>query len=96
MPDCLYSVSVPVSFRDCGQSRVVFEAKDQSHFRVGVDGVLYAARHLHLSDEETTPLVVYARDTQSKQVWKMQVHFILQEKGTKEVRSCERMFQTLL
>uniref|UniRef100_A0A8C5ARQ3 Cadherin 2 n=1 Tax=Gadus morhua TaxID=8049 RepID=A0A8C5ARQ3_GADMO len=67
MPDCLYSVSVPVSFRDCGQSRVVFEAKDQSHFRVGVDGVLYAARHLHLSDEETTPLVVYARDTQSKQ-----------------------------
>uniref|UniRef100_A0A8C5B0Y0 Cadherin 2 n=1 Tax=Gadus morhua TaxID=8049 RepID=A0A8C5B0Y0_GADMO len=85
MPDCLYSVSVPVSFRDCGQSRVVFEAKDQSHFRVGVDGVLYAARHLHLSDEETTPLVVYARDTQSKQVWKMQVHFILQEKGTKEI-----------
>uniref|UniRef100_A0A8C5BJH0 Cadherin 2 n=1 Tax=Gadus morhua TaxID=8049 RepID=A0A8C5BJH0_GADMO len=97
-PDQEYSIMVDadlqkgqhllnVSFRDCGQSRVVFEAKDQSHFRVGVDGVLYAARHLHLSDEETTPLVVYARDTQSKQVWKMQVHFILQEKGTKEVKT---------
>ena len=91
------ALSVPVSFRECGRGRVLFEVKDQSHFRVGADGVLYAASRLHLSrQEETASLGVYARDVESKQVWKMHVHFIVQEKGTREVRPFKIMIQTQL
>ncbi|KAJ3599155.1 hypothetical protein NHX12_033118 [Muraenolepis orangiensis] len=77
-----------VSFKECGQGEVAFEAKDPADFRVGPDGVLYAARRLRLWDlGRTFPLVVYARDTRTKQVWKMHVHFLVKEAGAKEEKT---------
>ncbi|KAG7246662.1 hypothetical protein CRUP_031710, partial [Coryphaenoides rupestris] len=75
------------SFRDCGQGRVVFEVKEPSDYKVGADGVLYATRRLRLAPGERAPplVAVYARDTLSKQVWKMHVRFIVQETGAEEV-----------
>ncbi|KAG7248106.1 hypothetical protein CRUP_000120, partial [Coryphaenoides rupestris] len=66
---------------------VVFEVKELSDYKVGADGVLYATRRLRLAPGERAPplVAVYARDTLSKQVWKMHVRFIVQETGTEEV-----------
>ncbi|XP_041790731.1 cadherin-2-like [Chelmon rostratus] len=63
-----------VSFMDCGGGRLWFEVGDPSDFRVSEDGVVYALRHLSLAGKGKAMVVVYARDSQSKQVWKTRVH----------------------
>ncbi|XP_030582622.1 cadherin-2-like [Archocentrus centrarchus] len=63
-----------VSFRDCGGGKVWFQVGDKHDFSVSDEGVVYALRHLNLVGKEKAALVVYARDIQSKQVWKARVH----------------------
>ncbi|XP_070816702.1 cadherin-2-like [Chaetodon trifascialis] len=63
-----------VSFMDCGGGKVWFEVGDSSDFRVSEDGVVYTLRHLSLVGKGKAMVVVYARDLQSKQVWKTRVH----------------------
>ncbi|XP_074523773.1 cadherin-2-like [Halichoeres trimaculatus] len=63
-----------VSFVDCGEGKVWFEVGDSSDFRVKEDGVVYTLRHLNLVGKGRAMVLVYARDLQSKQIWKTRVH----------------------
>ncbi|KAF1386037.1 hypothetical protein PFLUV_G00114010 [Perca fluviatilis] len=70
-----------VSFVDCGRGKVWFQAGDSSDFRVSEDGVVYALRRLSLAGKGNAVEVVYARDLQSKQVWKTRVHLRVRPHG---------------
>ncbi|XP_035509848.1 cadherin-2-like [Morone saxatilis] len=70
-----------VSFVDCSEGKVWLEVGDSSDFRVSEDGVVYTLRHLSLAVKEKALLVVYARDLQSKQVWKTRVHIHVRPNG---------------
>ncbi|TKS74180.1 Cadherin-2 Neural cadherin [Collichthys lucidus] len=63
-----------VSFMDCGGGKVWLEVGDPSDFRVSQNGSIYALRHVNLDGKGEAAVVVYARDLQSKQVWKTKVH----------------------
>uniref|UniRef100_A0A672ZPZ5 Cadherin-2-like n=1 Tax=Sphaeramia orbicularis TaxID=375764 RepID=A0A672ZPZ5_9TELE len=63
-------------FTDCGGGKVWFDVGDASDFRVKEDGVVYTLRRISPAGKEVPVLVVYARDLQSKQVWKTRIHFI--------------------
>lgn len=65
-----------LSFSDCGAGKVWLEAGDSADFRVSQDGAVYALRRLPLDGLSKHTLVVYARDLQSKQVWKTRVHLV--------------------
>lgn len=62
------------SFSDCGGGKVLFELGDPADFGVSGDGVVFALRRLSLAGKGKATVVVYARDLQSKQVWKTRVH----------------------
>ncbi|XP_034003674.1 cadherin-2-like [Trematomus bernacchii] len=66
-----------VSFMDCGRGKVWMEVGDSSDFGVSGDGVVFALRRLSLVGNEEAVEVIYARDLQSKQVWKTRVHLHL-------------------
>ncbi|TDH08223.1 hypothetical protein EPR50_G00095550 [Perca flavescens] len=70
-----------VSFVDCGTGKVWFQVGDSSDFRVSEDGVVYALRRLSLAGKGNAVEVVYARDLQSKQVWKTRVHLRVHPHG---------------
>ncbi|XP_070688101.1 cadherin-2-like [Pempheris klunzingeri] len=70
-----------VSFVDCGGPKVWFEVGDSSDFRVSEDGVVYTVRHVSLTAKGKALVVVYARELQSKQVWKTRVHLHVPSKG---------------
>uniref|UniRef100_A0AAV2KVR0 Cadherin domain-containing protein n=2 Tax=Knipowitschia caucasica TaxID=637954 RepID=A0AAV2KVR0_KNICA len=63
-----------VSFWDCGGERVRLDGGDGTDFRVSQDGAVYALRRLPLDELSKHTLLIYARDTHSKQVWKTRVH----------------------
>ncbi|KAM9357994.1 cadherin-2-like [Symphorus nematophorus] len=63
-----------VSFTDCGGGKVWFEVGDPSDFRVSEDGVVYTVRALRLGGKQNAAVTIYARDPQSKQMWKTRVH----------------------
>lgn len=63
-----------MSFTDCGEGKVWLEVGEPSHFRVSEAGVVDTLRHLSLAEQGEATVVVYARDLQSKQVWKTKVH----------------------
>lgn len=67
---------------DCGGGKVWFQVGDSSDFRVSEDGVVYTLRHLSLGGKGKAVVVVYARDLQSKQVWKTRVHLHLPPNGS--------------
>lgn len=71
------SFSLLVSFMDCGRGKVWMEVGDSSDFGVSGDGVVFALRRLSLVGNEEALEVIYARDQQSKQVWKTRVHLHL-------------------
>lgn len=58
----------------CGGGKVWLEVGEPSHFRVSETGVVYTLRPLSLAGQGKATVVVYARDLQSKQVWKTKVH----------------------
>ncbi|KAK1896816.1 Cadherin-2, partial [Dissostichus eleginoides] len=62
---------------DCGRGKVWMEVGDSSDFGVSGDGVVFALRRLSLVGNEEAVEVIYARDLQSKQVWKTRVHLHL-------------------
>ncbi|XP_034736462.1 cadherin-2-like [Etheostoma cragini] len=70
-----------VSFMDCGRGKVWFQVGDSSDFRVSEDGTVYALRRLSLVGKGNAVEVVYARDLQSKQVWKTRVHLHVRPHG---------------
>uniref|UniRef100_A0A672ZSE2 Cadherin-2-like n=1 Tax=Sphaeramia orbicularis TaxID=375764 RepID=A0A672ZSE2_9TELE len=72
-----------VSFTDCGGGKVWFDVGDASDFRVKEDGVVYTLRRISPAGKEVPVLVVYARDLQSKQVWKTRIHFITRPNGNR-------------
>lgn len=73
-----------VSFMNCGGGKVWFEVGDASDFRVSEDGVVYALRHFSLAaKEKEVVVVIYARDLQSKQVWKTRVHLLFRPDGNR-------------
>uniref|UniRef100_A0A672ZQZ7 Cadherin-2-like n=1 Tax=Sphaeramia orbicularis TaxID=375764 RepID=A0A672ZQZ7_9TELE len=74
-----------VSFTDCGGGKVWFDVGDASDFRVKEDGVVYTLRRISPAGKEVPVLVVYARDLQSKQVWKTRIHFITRPNGNRSV-----------
>lgn len=58
-----------------------FEGGDSSDFRVSEDGVVYTLRRQSLVGKGNAVVVVYARDLQSKQVWKTRVHLHVRPNG---------------
>lgn len=72
--DLCLRLSPLVSFMDCGGGKVWLEVGEPSHFRVSETGVVYTLRPLSLVGQGKATVVVYARDLQSKQVWKTKVH----------------------
>ncbi|XP_032381673.1 cadherin-2 [Etheostoma spectabile] len=70
-----------VSFMDCGRGKVWFQVGDSSDFRVSEEGTVYALRRLNLVGKGNAVEVVYARDLQSKQVWKTRVHLHVRPHG---------------
>ncbi|XP_042272322.1 cadherin-2-like isoform X1 [Thunnus maccoyii] len=73
-----------LSFMNCGGGKLWFEVGDASDFRMSEDGVVYALRRLSLAGKEKeVVVVVYARDLQSKQIWKTRVHLLLRPDGNR-------------
>lgn len=72
-----------VSFTDCGGGKVWFDVGDTSDFRVKEDGVVYTLQRISPMGKEVPALVVYARDLQSKQVWKTRMHLITRPNGNR-------------
>ncbi|KAK9520001.1 hypothetical protein VZT92_022688 [Zoarces viviparus] len=70
-----------VSFVDCGRGKVWFQIEDSSDFRVSEDGAIYTLHRLSLVGSGKAVAVVYARDPQSKQVWKTRVHLRVGPRG---------------
>ncbi len=70
----------------CGGGRVWFKVGDPA-FRVSDDGVVYTLRHLSLAGKEKSVVVIYARDLQSKQVWKTRVHL---HTGSQQVKLLQK------
>ena len=60
---------------------MLFEVGDAADFRVGADGVVYTRRPLRLADRKRAHLLVYARDRQANEEWRMYVHFLLRPGG---------------
>ncbi|KAK7889404.1 hypothetical protein WMY93_024964 [Mugilogobius chulae] len=75
--------SSSMTFSDCGRGQAWLEAGDSSDFRVGQDGAVYALRRLSVDGLSKRTLVIYARDLQSKQVWKTRVHLKTRRHGDK-------------
>ncbi|MGH0131656.1 UNVERIFIED_CONTAM: hypothetical protein FKN15_062480 [Acipenser sinensis] len=69
----LQSDECQVRFVDCGRNgRLRYETTDPSDFRIGDDGVVYAARNVHISSKQTT-FSVKARDTETQEQWQAAV-----------------------
>ncbi|KAA8589896.1 hypothetical protein FQN60_013261, partial [Etheostoma spectabile] len=79
--DVCLRLSLSVSFMDCGRGKVWFQVGDSSDFRVSEEGTVYALRRLNLVGKGNAVEVVYARDLQSKQVWKTRVHLHVRPHG---------------
>lgn len=94
--DVCLRLSLSVSFVDCGRGKVWFQAGDASDFRVSEDGMVYALRRLSLVGKGNAVEVVYARDLQSKQVWKTRVHLHVRPHGNsmgpEQVSSSQELF----
>ncbi|KAM8890327.1 cadherin-2-like [Synchiropus picturatus] len=69
-----------VSFLDCDAGKVWLKAGDAKDFSVNQDGVLVTLRHLTLPGKDRV-VVVYAKDQQTKYVWKTRVHMLVPQKG---------------
>lgn len=62
-----------VQFRSCERSRDVhFESSAPADFRVGQDGVVYAARSFQLS-LGPTEFLLYAKDKETQERWEVAV-----------------------
>ncbi|XP_033849266.1 cadherin-2-like [Acipenser ruthenus] len=62
-----------VRFVDCGRNgRIRYETSDPSRFRIGDDGVVYAARKVHITSKQTT-FSVKAQDTETQEQWQAAV-----------------------
>lgn len=59
------------------------EAGEESDFGVSEEGEVSPLKHLSLAGREEEVLVVYARDLQTKQVWKTRVHILVRPNGNK-------------
>ncbi|XP_075997673.1 cadherin-2-like [Genypterus blacodes] len=67
-----------VTFMDCGGGKVSFEVRNLSDFRVNQEGVVFTKYPMtSLTGKKTATLVVYAKDSQSKCVWKTRVHLLI-------------------
>ncbi|KAG7488333.1 hypothetical protein MATL_G00034320 [Megalops atlanticus] len=63
-----------VRFVDCGRSgRLRYESSDPADFRIGDDGVLYAARSFRASTLRAVSLVVGARDPDTQERWQTRI-----------------------
>ncbi|KAG7455190.1 hypothetical protein MATL_G00253960 [Megalops atlanticus] len=66
-----------VRFIDCGRNgRVRFEISDPADFRIGADGLVYAARSLQISAVQTTLLEIKAQDVDTRDRWHTEVRLI--------------------
>lgn len=62
-----------MGFRSCDEKiKVQFESSEPADFRVGEDGVVYAARSFQLSTDPTE-FIVYAQDKETQQQWQVVV-----------------------
>nr|XP_020664592.1 cadherin-2 [Pogona vitticeps] len=79
-----------VRFRSCeGSRKVHFESSAPADFRVGDDGVVYAARSFQLSPEPTE-FLLYAKDKETTEQWQVMVKLALEpEDLVKEQRKME-------
>ncbi|MGH0143055.1 UNVERIFIED_CONTAM: hypothetical protein FKN15_022933 [Acipenser sinensis] len=60
-------------FVDCGRNgRIRYETSDPSRFRIGDDGVVYAARNVHFTSKQTT-FSVKAQDKETQEQWQAAV-----------------------
>ncbi|KAI1889191.1 hypothetical protein AGOR_G00176580 [Albula goreensis] len=63
-----------VRFVDCGRSvRLQYKSSDPADFRIGDDGVLYAARSFQVPGAQPVQLVVRAKDEGSEELWQTHV-----------------------
>lgn len=74
-----------VQFRSCeGSRKVHFESSAPADFRVGKDGVVYAARSFQLSPEPTR-FLLYAKDKETQEQWEVAVKLVPEPQNTEKV-----------
>lgn len=80
-----------VRFRSCEAHRKVhFESSAPADFRIGDDGVVYAARSFQLSPEPTE-FFLYASDKETKEQWQVIIKLGLDPKDSVKVK-CLNIF----
>ncbi|XP_077208657.1 cadherin-2 isoform X3 [Paroedura picta] len=73
-----------VQFRSCeGSRKVHFESSAPADFRVGKDGVVYAARSFQLSPEPTR-FLLYAKDKETQEQWEVAVKLVAEPENTEK------------
>ncbi|KAG9348061.1 hypothetical protein JZ751_004086 [Albula glossodonta] len=78
---------LPVRFVDCGRSvRLQYKSSDPADFRIGDDGVLYAARSFRVPGAQPVQLVVRAKDEGSEELWQTHVKLTPTTSDTPQVR----------
>uniref|UniRef100_A0A8C9WCS7 Cadherin 2 n=1 Tax=Scleropages formosus TaxID=113540 RepID=A0A8C9WCS7_SCLFO len=66
-----------VRFVDCSQrGHLQYKTSNPTDFRIGEDGVVYAARSFHASSIPATYLVVKAQDSTTQEVWQTRVQLV--------------------
>uniref|UniRef100_A0A8C9TQW9 Cadherin 2 n=1 Tax=Scleropages formosus TaxID=113540 RepID=A0A8C9TQW9_SCLFO len=72
-----------VRFVDCSQrGHLQYKTSNPTDFRIGEDGVVYAARSFHASSIPATYLVVKAQDSTTQEVWQTRVQLTPRIDGT--------------
>ncbi|KAJ8419088.1 hypothetical protein AAFF_G00005870 [Aldrovandia affinis] len=72
-----------VRFVDCGRSvRLRYKSSDPADFRIGDDGVLYAARSFHVPNARPLLLLVKAKEEGSQESWQTHVKLTPETSGS--------------
>ncbi|KPP77322.1 cadherin-2-like [Scleropages formosus] len=83
MRNFVWFFSSTVRFVDCSQrGHLQYKTSNPTDFRIGEDGVVYAARSFHASSIPATYLVVKAQDSTTQEVWQTRVQLTPRIDGT--------------
>lgn len=79
-----------VRFTSCeARRKIYFESSTPAYFRIGDDGMVYAAKSFQLSSEPTV-FFLYAIDKETKEQWQMIIKLGLDPKDTIKVKYLNR------
>ncbi|EMP36736.1 Cadherin-2, partial [Chelonia mydas] len=85
-----------VGFRSCDEKiKVQFESSEPADFRVGEDGVVYAARSFQLSTDPTE-FIVYAQDKETQQQWQVVVKLSIEPTFAEHSKKDEKKIEEIV